>query len=202
MMWYYHTHVWKGTYYHSIRTLKMASDLWNYQEIIFEKNIEYVIETGTRHGGSALFFADTLAAKLSPGFVISIDIDSPSNMVKGDDRIRFLIGDSASLEMVSEVMRLLPKDRGPLFMILDSDHSKSHVLRELNAYVPLLKPGDYLVVEDTNINGHPVRPDFGPGPWEAVHEYLGANPGVLVPDRARERKFGVTAAPDGFYYKT
>lgn len=87
-------------------------------------------------------------------------------------------------------------------MILDSDHSKAHVLRELEAYVPILKPGEYLVVEDTNINGHPVRPDFGPGPWEAIHEYLVKHPDSgLLHDHARERKFGLTAAPGGFYAK-
>jgi cephalosporin hydroxylase len=83
--------------------------------------------------------------------------------------------------------------------MLDSDHAAPHVLRELNAWVPLLRRGDYLVVEDTIINGHPVRPDFGPGPMEAIIEYLAANPGRLVEDKARESKFGCTVAAHGYY---
>lgn len=201
LIWYYHTYVWKQTYYHGIRTLKLPSDMWNYQEIFFERGIDYVLETGTRHGGSALFFAHTLAARNAAGLVVSIDIDAKDRQVASHERIRFLIGDSAGAEMVEQVRRLIPQERGPLFLILDSDHSEAHVRRELETWVPFLNPGDYLVVEDTNVNGHPVRPDHGPGPWEAIHAYLAAHPGVLVHDQRRERKFGATSAPSGYYYK-
>lgn len=201
MQWYYHSYVWKSVYYHGVRTLKLVSDMWNYQEIIFEHRIDHVIETGTRHGGSALFFADTLQARNAKGGVISVDIDASSNQVIDDPRIRFMIGDSGSEKLAAGIMASLPPDRGTLFLILDSDHTKDHVLKELRAFVPLLKRGDYLVVEDTNINGHPVRPDFGPGPWEAVQQYLMENPGFLRHDVSRERKFGATAAPDGYYVR-
>ena len=97
---------------------------------------------------------------------------------------------------------MLSGERGSVFAILDSDHSKEHVLHELRAYVPLLAPGDYLVVEDTCVNGHPVRPDFGPGPWEAVEAFLTEQPGVLRNDVEREGKFGFTVAPHGFFIKT
>lgn len=201
-LWFHHTHVWKRMHYHGIRTLKLPSDMWNYQEIIFEREIEYVVETGTRHGGSALFFADTLKARGAKGFVISADIDFQSNMVKTHERIRFLLGDSSSTEMAAEIKALLPHDRGPLFMIFDSDHSRDHVYRELCALAPLLRSNDYLVVEDSCVNGHPARPEFGPGPWEAVADFTRENPGLLRHDAARERKFGATAAPNGYWIKT
>jgi cephalosporin hydroxylase len=47
-------------HYRGVRILKFPADLWNYQEIFAERRIEWVLETGTRHGGSALYFADLL----------------------------------------------------------------------------------------------------------------------------------------------
>ena len=199
--WFHEANVWKDMKWHGIRTLKLPSDIWNYQEIIFERRVEHVIETGTRHGGSALFFAETLAARGSAGLVVSIDIDSMSRQLSSHERIRFLIGDSAAPEMVVRAMQLLPSPRGPIFLILDSDHSSDHVLRELRGWVPQLRTGDYLVVEDTIVNGHPVRPEHGPGPLEALEAYLAEAPNLLVHDTGRERKFGATFAAQGYYLR-
>jgi len=201
LRWYYDTAVWKRVSYRGVRTLKNPLDMWNYQEIIAEHGIEWVLETGPRHGGSALFFADLLAARAASGLVISIDIDHASLQAPQHDRVRWLKGDSASPEIQQAVRALLPARRAPLFVILDSDHSKAHVLRELAAYVPLMQRGDYLVVEDSCVNGHPVRPDFGPGPMEAIEEFLGLNRDLLAPDTPREDKFACTFAPRGYYRK-
>lgn len=201
LRWYYDTAVWKRLSYRGVRTLKNPLDMWNYQELIAEHGIEWVVETGTRHGGSALFFADLLQARRAAGFVISVDVDHDSLQIGEHPRLRLLKGDSAALEVVDAVKALLPADRAPMFVILDSDHRKAHVLRELAAYVPLMQRGDYLVVEDSCVNGHPVRPDFGPGPMEAIEEFLSTHSGELQPDTAREEKFGCTFAPRGYYLK-
>lgn len=200
--WYYDTGIWKGLHYRGVRTLKTPADMWTYQELIHDHDIQWVIETGTRHGGSALFFADLLALRGARGRVISIDMDAESNWVKEHARIEFLYGDSAAPDMVRLVTSMMPEPRGRIFVILDSDHSRDHVLRELQAYVPIMRSGDYLVVEDTCVNGHPVRPEFGPGPWEAVEQFLAEHPGMLSHDVGREEKFGYTAAPRGFYLRT
>jgi cephalosporin hydroxylase len=81
-------------------------------------------------------------------------------------------------------------------VILDSDHAMQHVLDELAIYGELVSPGNYLVIEDTNVNGHPVRPDFGPGPGEAVERFLADNEQFEV-DTERE-KFLMTFNPGGY----
>lgn len=200
--WFHDSNVWKGMSWHGIRTLKLPSDIWNYQEIIFERRIEHVIETGTRHGGSAVFFAQTLAARRASGPVVSIDVDAHSRQIRACEGVHFLIGDSAAAPVVDQALGLLPAQRGPLFLILDSDHSRQHVLRELRAWIPRLRRGDYVVVEDTIVNGHPVRPEHGPGPWEALDEFLAQSPGLLAHDAAREAKFGATFAVRGYYVRS
>ena len=187
-----------------MRTLKNPLDMWNYQEIIFER--AHRMGAGNRHAprrlGAVLRRAARGARRL-PDSVISVDVDHDSLQIPrdGHQRLRLLKGDSASPAMVGAIRSLLPAPRAPLFLILDSDHRASHVLRELRAYVPLLQSGDYLVVEDSCVNGHPVRPDFGPGPMEAIDGYLAANPGVLAPDTEREEKFACTFAPRGYFRK-
>ena len=69
--------------------------------------------------------------------------------------------------------------------------------KEMELYGRLVSPGSYLIVEDTDINGHPVMPNYGPGPHEAVVEYQKNHPGEFVIDKSRE-KMGFTCFPDGF----
>jgi cephalosporin hydroxylase len=83
-----------------------------------------------------------------------------------------------------------------VLVILDSDHHGDHVARELQAYAPIVTPGSYLIVEDTNLNGNPVAPNFGEGPWEAVRSFLKSHK-EFEADPSME-KFLLTFNPGGF----
>ena len=109
-----------------------------------------------------------------------------------------LVGDALSIEVQSAVAARAAAARSVL-VVLDDDHGAAHVLRELAAYGPFVTPGSYLVVEDTNVNGHPVMPGHGPGPHEAVEQFLTTNRDFVV-DRSRE-KFLLTYFPDGWLRK-
>jgi len=75
-------------------------------------------------------------------------------------------------------------------VVLDSLHTKEHVLAELDLYAPLVSGGSYLVVEDTNVGPNDmVFPEHGPGPGDALREWLPKHLDFKV-DEARSAKFG------------
>lgn len=188
--------VWKNTYFLGYQTLKYPQDLWIYQEILYENRPDIIIETGTRLGGSALYLA-LLCDVYQVGKIISVDIKNWGHL-PNHPRITFLQGSSIDKEIISNIKSSIsPADK--VMVILDSDHSKEHVLQELAIYADLVTSGQYLIVEDSNVNGHPVYSEHGPGPMEAIAAFLQNNQYFKI-DKSRE-KFWVTASPNGFLKK-
>ena len=178
-----YSEVWTKTYWLGHPILKNPFDLWIYQEIIWETRPDFIIETGTYMGGSALFFASIFDV-IGSGKVITIDIRRYSMF--SHPKIIQIIGTSTSSEVVKRVENLVKGKKA--MVILDSEHRKEHVLKELRLYSSFVAKGCYLVVEDTGINGHPLNPGWGPGPYEAVREFLLEN-NEFVADREREKFF-------------
>ncbi len=197
-LWYYNNmdQTWNNSKWMGIPVWKMPLDLWIYQEMICELKPDVVIEAGTWKGGSALYLAHMMDP-LQKGRVITIDIQPQPNLPK-HPRITYLSGSSTSPAIVSKVRSMI-KPGEKVMAVLDSDHVKPHVLKECDLYGPLVTVGSYLIVEDTNVNRHPVLPNFGPGPMEAVEEFLKSNTNFAV-DESRE-KFGFTFNPGGFLRK-
>lgn len=198
--WYYHNAIWAKTSWMGVITQKSPGDMWNYQEILFSLRPSLVIEFGTYRGGSALFFASVMRQIGSPFKVVSVDIDhaQTSPLAKSRSDIELLTMSSTDDRVRSRLLELRKDHPGPVFAILDSDHSKGHVLAEMVSLREVLTSGDYLVVEDSQFNGHPVVRSHGPGPYEAIEDYFRQFPNDYVRDTERERKFGFTFAPNGF----
>jgi cephalosporin hydroxylase len=192
---YYHVsrRTWKDTWYRGIPTYKCPTDMWVYQELIDDLRPDLVVETGTFRGGSALFLADRLEVG-GNGRVITIDVDVQPDR-PAHHRLTYLTGSSTDPDVLDEVTAQAGSG-SVVMVILDSDHSRDHVAAELRAYAPLVTVGSYLIVEDTNVNGHPVAPDHGPGPYEAVTDFLAEDRDFEVDERC-ERYF-LTQNPSGY----
>jgi cephalosporin hydroxylase len=88
-------------------------------------------------------------------------------------------------------------------VVLDSNHTHDHVLKELELYSPLVTKGSYLVVMDTVIDDMPDelfvdRPwRKGNSPKSAVHAFLAGNRRFAI-NKDIESKLLITVAPDGY----
>jgi cephalosporin hydroxylase len=184
---------WKNTRWLNVTAYKTPLDLWIYQELIVSLEPELIIETGTAHGGSALFLA-TVCDAVGAGEILTIDIEDRDGRPT-HDRVTYLTGSSTAPETLA-ALRQRALGKAPVLVILDSDHSREHVLAELRCCADFVTPGSYLVVEDTNLNGHPVLPGYGPGPMEAVQDFLRER-SDFRPDEEQE-KFFLSFNPGGF----
>jgi cephalosporin hydroxylase len=174
---------------------KTPGDMWAYQEIIFATKPDVIVECGTYKGASALYFASLLQL-IGKGEVVSIDINARTGRPE-HGRIHYITGSSVVPDVVERVRRRV-SEKGKVMVVLDSDHSRDHVLAELRAYGPLVGKDCYLVVEDGNVNFRPVHSFFYPseGPTEAIMEFLKENDAFHI-DKTRER-FLVSVCPNGF----
>ena len=161
---------WHNTYWLGTRVLKLPLDLWMYQELLFRERPDVIIESGTFSGGSALYLA-SICDLIDAGRVVTIDTEPWDGAQPQHDRITYVRGSSTDPEVIADVRASIDPEES-VMVILDSEHQRDHVLAELRGWSPAVTPGQYLIVEDTMINGNPVEPGWGPGPKEAVEAFL------------------------------
>jgi cephalosporin hydroxylase len=185
---------WRNTFWLGTPILKCPLDLWLYQEVIHSLRPALIIETGTAFGGSAHYMA-SMCDLVGHGKIVTIDLHPQPNRPE-HPRITYVNASSTAPETVARIKGMVDAAGGPVMVILDSDHRMEHVAGELALYHPFVTSGSYLIVEDTNLNGHPVEPDHGPGPMEAMQAFLPAHP-EFAHDSSMD-KFLMTFNPKGF----
>lgn len=196
--YYYNSEVWKKTTWLGISSEQTPADNWMMQQIITQTQPDFIVETGTLYGGTTLFYAGVLSQVNPSGKVITVDIEpqveQASKWPMWHKYVELITGSSVDPKVTDHIAQEVQGKK--VLVTLDSLHTRRHVLSELEIYSKFVSAGSYLVVQDTNINGHPVLPGFGPGPAEAVEEFL-QNHDNFVVDRDREG-FVVTFYPGGW----
>lgn len=187
--------------------IQFPQDIMAMQEIIWQVKPDLIVETGIAHGGSLIFYASMLEL-IGEGQVLGIDVDiRQHNRVEIEQhpmfkRITMIEGSSIDEEIAKQVYDLA-KGKSRILLVLDSNHTHDHVLKELELYSPLVTKDSYLVVFDTVVEDMPE--DFFPDrPWgkgnnpkTAVWEFLKTNKRFKV-DKNIEAKLLITVAPDGY----
>jgi cephalosporin hydroxylase len=167
LRWYEHS--WLG-----VPVWQLADDLVALQRIVFDAQPRWIVETGTKFGGSAIFFASLLAMigrAAGEGGVITVDVHETQEardlLERKPHRCapwvrKRLIGDAKSPQVVDQIQAAIAADPGPVMVFLDDWHDGEHVYAELLAYSKLVTPGGILVVADTTFEDIADTPAAAP----------------------------------------
>lgn len=188
--------------------IQYPQDLVALQELVWQIRPRLIVETGVAHGGSLVFFASLLELLGGDGLVVGIEVDLRAHNREALEqhplRRRYRLIDGSSVdEGVAREVRGLALERQPVLVVLDSNHTHEHVLRELELYSPLVKRGSYLVVLDTVVEDLPddVYPDRpwarGNNPKTAVYAFLAGCDRFEI-DSAIDDRLALSVAPSGY----
>ena len=187
--------------------IQYPQDLIAMQEIIWQLQPDLIIETGIAHGGSLIFYASLLEL-IGKGKVLGIDIDIREHNRREIEkhpmyrRIHMIQGSSISMEVVEKAKSFVNSGE-TILVVLDSNHTHEHVLRELELYSPLVSANSYLVVFDTIVENLPDNyvqgKPWGKGnnPYTAVVEFLEKQDNFEI-DHSIDNKLLISVAPGGY----
>lgn len=190
--------------------IQMPADVMATQEVIWNSKPDIIVETGIARGGSMVFLASMMQL-LGRGTVIGVDIDIRAHNRAAIEahplahRIKMIEGGSTDPDTLEQVRDLIDED-AKVMVILDSNHSREHVLAELRAYASMVTKGQFLVVADTLLGR--IRADQTPtkrsAVWEpgneplaALNEYLSETDRFEL-DAAVNGKLVVSSSPGGY----
>ena len=175
------------------RIPRPPTDLFAYQELIHKLRPDWIIETRAGDGGRALFLA-TVCDLVGHGQVISIERKEAPKRPE-HERHHYITGVSVDDEVVDEVHSLVGTP-GNALVILGTAGTRTPHLGRVRLYSDLVPVGAYVIVEDTIVNGHPVWPNFGPGPAEAVKGIVERRENFAID--VEMNKYRLSFNPNGF----
>ena len=170
--------------------IQLPEDMVRIQEVIYQLKPDVIIETGIAHGGSLVFYASLLKVMGHAGRVIGVDIEIRQHNRAAieahslSEYITLIEGSSVEDSIVNKVKSMVKPGERVLIM-LDSNHSKQHVLDELNAYSDLVTPGSYIIAADGimgSLAGAPRSNDDWSwnNPKMAVEEFVRTHDNFIV----------------------
>ena len=171
---------WRGT-----PLMKNVFDFAMYPALIAALQPRTVFEIGSGLGASAAWFADLMASCRIDGWIHSVDRVRPE---MEHPRVGFYLADCSDPQGLFD-LTLLRSEPHPWLVVEDAHHNVAAVLDHMHNF---LSPGDYLVVEDTDIK----RP--------AIRAFLGGHSGCYLVDTRFTDNFGrnATCAADGIFVRT
>ena len=193
--------------YMSVPLAKLPEDLRLYEHILWQTTPTVIVEIGVQYGGSALWFRDRLEdlRRYLPGpkpLVIGVDLDTSlalTNIQKAPEGIHLIEGDITSSAVATKVVQLVEPHSGVL-VVDDGAHTYDSTLSALEVLAPLVRPGDFYVVEDTVVDVEALRvsPGWPRGAGRAVEDWLRTPTGSAFRRRRDMERYGVTCQPGGY----
>ena len=188
--------------------IQFPMDIVAIQELIWSVRPDLIIETGVAHGGSLVLSASILEI-LGHGKVIGVDIEIRAHNRAAIEshplahRIELIEGSSVADETFSQVRHAVSGGSN-VMVVLDSNHTEAHVLRELELYGSLVSPGSYMVAHD-GAQAWVWDIPRGKAEWRddhpllAIQRYLADHPEFVQEERWT--RLGITSSPGGWLRK-
>lgn len=192
-----------GYRYRDIPMEKHPVEMALYTRLLWEVKPRTIIEIGSKAGGSATWFSDQLRLFGVDSQVVSVDLYPPAPPPGMPGDVRLLRGDANDLAptLTPDLLATLAR---PWLVIEDASHKYDATLAVLRFFDPLLKSGEYIVVEDGTVTEMGVDARFDGGPMRAISEFLRDRGDAYEIDTRYCDQYGrnVTGNPNGYLRKT
>ncbi len=183
--------------YKHLRMAKNPFDLALYPLLLWQVRPRSLIEIGSFKGGSAVWFSDQGAALGLDMQVHSFDIAQVTDVKHPN--VTFHAGNARDPKTAFPLDWIASLPR-PLIVIDDADHFYETTKAILDHFAPLMRNGEYIVVEDGIVTPLGVADEYDGGPIRAIAEFVPANTARFEIDRRYCDRFGhnVTWNIDGY----